>query len=100
VSVSADALGVALTGATGGTVAAAESDATNGCERCWSPLKESMKGTYVSVEPIHPCRYLDEQPFRFNQREGDDADRFMRTLSWVTGRRVKYDRLTSRPVEA
>jgi hypothetical protein len=34
---------------------------TNGCENFWSLLKRSIKGTYVSVEPFHLFRYLDEQ---------------------------------------
>jgi hypothetical protein len=37
---------------------------TNGCEHFWSLLKRSIKGTYVSVEPFHLFRYLDEQAFR------------------------------------
>jgi hypothetical protein len=41
----------------------------------------TVKGTYVSVEPYHLFRYLDEQAFRFNEREGKDADRFGKTLS-------------------
>ncbi len=28
---------------------------------------------YVSVEPFHLGRYLDEQAFSFNEREGDDG---------------------------
>jgi hypothetical protein len=39
---------------------------TNGCENFWSLLKRAIKGTYVSVEPFHLFRYLDEQCFRFN----------------------------------
>ena len=37
---------------------------TNGCENCWSLVKRSLHGTYVSVEPFHLFRYLDEQAFR------------------------------------
>jgi len=43
---------------------------TNGIENFWSLLKRSLKGTYVSVEPFHLFRYLDEQAFRFNSRQG------------------------------
>ena len=42
---------------------------TNGMENFWSLLKRGLKGTYVSVEPFHLFRYLDEQAFRFNNRE-------------------------------
>jgi transposase-like protein len=43
---------------------------TNGIENFWSLLKRTIKGTYVSVEPFHLGRYLDEQMFRFNERKG------------------------------
>src|SRR6266851_6039998 len=49
---------------------------TNGIENFWSLLKRTIKGTYVSVEPFHLGAYLDEQAFRFNEREDDDAGRF------------------------
>jgi len=42
---------------------------TNGIENFWSLLKRGLKGTYISVEPFHLFRYLDEQSFRFNNRE-------------------------------
>lgn len=38
---------------------------TNGLENFWSLLKRCINGTYVSVEPFHLFRYLDEQSFRF-----------------------------------
>jgi transposase-like protein len=37
---------------------------TNGLENFWSLLKRGLRGTYVSVEPFHLFRYLDEQAFR------------------------------------
>ena len=70
---------------------------TNGMENFWSLLKRSIHGTYVSVEPFHLFRYLDEQSFRFNEREGADGDRFANTLRHVVGRRVTYKELTGRP---
>ncbi len=66
---------------------------TNGCENYWSLLKRAIKGTYVSVEPFHLFRYLDEQAFRFNERTGNDAERFERTLRHVAGRRVTCEAL-------
>jgi transposase-like protein len=42
---------------------------TNGIENFWSLLKRGLKGTYVSVEPFHLFRYLDEQAFRFNEHK-------------------------------
>jgi transposase-like protein len=66
---------------------------TNGLENFWSLLKRGIKGAYVSVEPFHLFRYLDEQAFRFNEREGQDADRFGKTLKSVAGRRLTYAEL-------
>jgi transposase-like protein len=41
---------------------------TNGMENFWCLLKRGINGTYVSVEPFHLFRYVDEQAFRFNNR--------------------------------
>jgi len=46
---------------------------TNGLENFWSLLKRALKGTYVSTEPFHLFRYLDEQAFRFNTRKMTDS---------------------------
>ncbi len=66
---------------------------TNGLENFWSLLKRGLKGTYVSVEPFHLFRYLDEQVFRFNARKDNDYGRFESVLSWVTGHRLTYSEL-------
>ncbi len=66
---------------------------TNGIENFWSLLKRTIKGTYVSVEPFHLGRYLDEQTFRFNERKGKDQDRFLGVLKAVSGKRLTYDEL-------
>ena len=73
---------------------------TNGLENYWSLLKRALKGTYVSVEPFHLFRYLDEQAFRFNERDGNDGDRFRQTLQHVAGRRVTFDQLTGKEAGA
>lgn len=70
---------------------------TNGIENFWSLLKRSIKGTYVSVEPFHLFRYLDEQSFRFNQRKGKDADRFLAVISLIQGKRLEYKQLIGAP---
>ncbi len=67
---------------------------TNGCENFWSLLKRSIKGTYVSVEPFHLFRYLDEQSFRFNERSLNDAGRFLLALVGIVNRRITYKALT------
>lgn len=70
---------------------------TNGIENFWSLLKRSLGGTYISVEPIHLDKYVDEQVFRFNNRIGKtDADRFNTVLSQVPGRRLTYESLTGK----
>lgn len=66
----------------------------NGIENFWSLLKRSLGGTYVSVEPFHLSRYLDEQAFRFNERKGTDGDRFRKLASSVTGLRLTWKELT------
>jgi len=66
---------------------------TNGCENFWSLLKRAIKGTYVSVEPFHLFRYLDEQAFRFNERGDNDGGRFQHAIKGVVGRRVTYKAL-------
>jgi transposase-like protein len=71
---------------------------TNGLENCWSLLKRGLKGTYVSVEPFHLFRYLDEQMFRFNNRATkkhfvSDSDRFQLAMSGVAGKRLTYQGL-------
>ena len=53
---------------------------TNTMENFWSLLKRAIKGTYVSVEPFHLFRYLDEQSFRYNERRGTDTERFEKVL--------------------
>jgi transposase-like protein len=67
---------------------------TNGLENYWSLLKRSIKGTYVSVEPFHLFRYLDEQAFRFNERTNDDAGRFDLAITSIVGKRLTYENLT------
>jgi transposase-like protein len=69
---------------------------TNSIENYWSLLKRGIKGTYVSVEPFHLFRYLDEQSFRFNTRKDNDQGRFMSALSMIQGKRVTYEQLLGR----
>jgi transposase-like protein len=67
---------------------------TNGLENFWSLLKRALKGTYISVEPFHLFRYLDEQAFRFNnRRDMKDADRFSAVICGIVGRRLTYKEL-------
>jgi len=73
---------------------------TNTLENFWSLLKRGIKGTYVSVEPFHLFRYLDEQSFRYNYREDlNDRDRFDLAVSQVVGKRLTWKRLTGKTQE-
>ncbi|MGB7556505.1 MAG: IS1595 family transposase [Candidatus Korobacteraceae bacterium] len=74
---------------------------TNGLENFWSLLKRGLSGTYVSVEPFHLFRYLDEQMFRYNHRGNrekkiTDADRFSMMLSQIAGKRLTYKEVTGK----
>jgi len=73
---------------------------TNGLENFWSLLKRAIHGTYVSVEPFHLFRYLDEQAFRFNNREDSDRRRFTKVASSVLGKRLTYAELTGKGATA
>jgi hypothetical protein len=74
---------------------------TNGMENFWSLLKRTIKGTYVSVEPFHLFRYLDEQAFRFNERKNIDGDagRFHEVASGMFGKRLTYKELIGESAE-
>lgn len=67
---------------------------TNYMENFWALLKRGLHGTYISVEPFHLFRYLDERMFTFNMRELTDLGRFVAVLSAVAGRRLTYAQLT------
>jgi len=73
---------------------------TNTIENFWSCLKRGLHGTYVSVEPFHLFRYLDEQMFRFNNRKDfKDADRFSLAVSQIVGKRLTFAELTGKTGE-
>jgi transposase-like protein len=78
---------------------------TNGMDNFWSPLKRGIAGTYVSVEPFHLFRYLDEQMFRYNNRatkenKVTDADRFSKIVSNIVGKRLTFAELTGKTATA
>jgi transposase-like protein len=77
---------------------------TNGIENFWSLLKRGISGTYVSVEPFHLFRYLDEQVFRYNNRATkdnplNDSDRFSYVVSKLFGKRLTFAELTGKLCE-
>jgi transposase-like protein len=74
---------------------------TNGLENFWSLLKRGIAGSYVSVEPFHLFRYLDEQVFRYNnratkERKVTDADRFNMAVRKIFGKRLTFATLTGK----
>ncbi len=74
---------------------------TNGLETFWSLLKRGISGTYVSVEPFHLFRYLDEQAYRYNNRATkdnplNDADRFHLAMTQIAGRRLTFAEVTGK----
>jgi len=70
---------------------------TNGLENYWSLLKRCISGTYVSVEPFHLFRYLDEQAFRYNNRKDmNDFDRFKLAASQIVGKRLTWKQATGK----
>ena len=78
---------------------------TNGLENFWSLLKRGIAGTYVSVEPFHLFRYLDEQVFRYNNRATkdnplNDADRFDMAVRRLFGKRLTFASLTGKTTDA
>ena len=73
---------------------------TQGIENFWALLKRSLGGTYISVEPFHLFRYLDEQTYRYNNRkEMDDFDRFKLACSQIVGKRLTWNQLTGKQTD-
>ncbi|MFL6352931.1 MAG: IS1595 family transposase [Bryobacteraceae bacterium] len=66
----------------------------NSLENFWSLLKRTLGGTYVSVDPHHLFRYLDEQMFRYNKRRLTDGERLAIVTSQIVNRRLTYRELT------
>ena len=74
---------------------------TNGLENFWSLTKRQLKGTYISVEPFHLFRYLDEQVYRYNNRGNkenpvNDGERFQKALSQIAGKRLTFAEVTGK----
>lgn len=70
---------------------------TQGIENFWSLLKRGLNGTYVSVEPFHLFRYVDEQVFRYNNRKNmNDGQRFDLAVRQIVGKRLTWTQLTGK----
>ncbi|MBZ5594190.1 MAG: IS1595 family transposase [Acidobacteriia bacterium] len=73
---------------------------TNGLENFWSLLKRGINGTYVSVEPFHLFRYLDEQAYRYNHRKATDLERFKEAMVNVSGKRLTWNEATGKQMDS
>ncbi len=57
-------------------------------------LKRGLTGIYISVEPFHLFRYIDEQMYRYNnRRDRNDRIRFENVMAEVFGKRLTYSEL-------
>ena len=65
----------------------------NGLENLWCLLNRCLRGTHVSVEPFHLIRYLEEEAFRFNNRTGNDGNRFVTAVDGISGKDLTYRQL-------
>jgi len=71
-------------------------------ENFWSLLKRGIGGTYISVEPFHLFRYVDEQAFRFNTRKhakGEaitDGERFDMAVRQIIGKQLTWAEVTGK----
>jgi hypothetical protein len=66
---------------------------TNTIEGYFSVFKRGMKGVYQHYGKRHLHRYLAEFDFRYSERSAlgvNDADRMMKALSGIVGKRLTY----------
>ena len=66
--------------------------------------KARIEGRFISVEPFHLFRYLDEQVFRCNNRATkkhfvSDSNRFEMAFPQIADKRLSYDELVGRRFE-
>jgi hypothetical protein len=62
-------------------------------------MKRGLKGTFVSVEPFHLFRYLNEQVYRFNSRRLIDMERIDMVPRQIVGKRLTYEKLSGQEPE-
>jgi hypothetical protein len=69
-------------------------------------VKRGLHGTYVSLEPFHLFRYVDEQAYRYNNRKDEDGepisdfDRFTIACSQIVGKRLTWNQLTGNDTDS
>jgi transposase-like protein len=72
---------------------------TQGIENFWSLFKRAIHGTYVNVEPAHLDAYVDEEAFRFNERDRNDGQRHAMVAAAVGDKRLTYKELIGREAQ-
>lgn len=69
---------------------------TNTIENYFSIMKRGITGTYQHVSQKHLKRYLGEFDFRYNERGITDAERAVKALQGIEGKRLTYRRIGPR----
>ena len=72
---------------------------TNTIEGYFSIMKRGIVGVYHHVSPQHLKRYLAEYDFRYNERSAlnvTDAERALKAVKGVVGKRVTYQQTNGR----
>lgn len=66
---------------------------TNNIENFWSQFSRTIFGTYHHVSPKHLGRYVNEQTFRFNNRDLSEGSKFDVALANGVNKRLDYKTL-------
>ena len=53
-------------------------------------MKRGLVGTFHHVGEQHLQRYVDEFDFRYNVRKASDAERAIKALKGISGKRLTY----------
>lgn len=69
---------------------------TNNIENFWRTTKWALR-TYIRPTAKHLDRYLDEEIFRFNERENKDGPRFALALKGADSKRLTWKMLVRKP---
>lgn len=62
-------------------------------------LTPSIRRTYDLAETFHFFRYIGEQAFRYNNREGTDAEWFELLIAGLHDHTIMLAKFTGRPVQ-
>ncbi len=68
----------------------------NTLEGWFSLLKRGVMGTFYHVSEQHLDRYVDEFAFRYNNRKTTDAERAVKAIKKIEGKRLYYKEPTKK----